>query len=67
MLYSEEINELIADNGGNERDALTVMYERNKLLSERVKFLESLIEHGLTEEEYSQSLQDHIDTMRMAL
>ena len=44
MTVSEEINKFIAENGGNERDALNVALTRLELATEQLEYLKKGIE-----------------------
>lgn len=44
MTVSEKINQFIAENGGNERDALNVALTRLELATEQLEYLKKAIE-----------------------
>lgn len=67
MNISDEVKKFVAENGGNEIDALNVAIQTINRLSDRVYLLEKLMENGLSEEEYLQSCEDYFDTMRSAM
>jgi hypothetical protein len=58
MTISEEIDQIIAENGGRERDAINVLLARNKQANQTIEYLLDLMKHGLTEQDLADTDYD---------